>query len=165
MSEAGVELILEPITEPTEPAVVEPTLVEPASDQAKNAGNSRNNRNNRFHGKKRYDGRSKRRGWEPIDRRGDDNDTKRVRINPEDRVKKRKYLMLLGFAGANYFGMQRNPDVNTIEEELLKAIHKNKLIDEDAFKVPQNIQFQRAARTDKGVSAARQCCSLKLREF
>lgn len=113
--------------------------------------------------KQRYDGRSKKRRWE--NRRDDDNDTKRVRTNPEERIKKRKYCMLLGYAGANYHGMQRNPDVNTIEEELLKVLFKNKLIDENGFKQSQNINFQRAARTDKGVSAARQCCSMKLREF
>lgn len=113
--------------------------------------------------KQRYDGRWKKRRWE--NRRDDDNDTKRVRTNPEERVKKRKYCMLMGYAGANYYGMQRNPDVNTIEEELLKVLFKNKLINEDGFKQSQNINFQRAARTDKGVSAARQCCSMKLRKF
>lgn len=60
--------------------------------------------------------------------------------------------------------MQRNPDVNTIEDELLKAMLKNKIITEEAFNQPQTIHFQRAARTDKGVSAFRQCCSLKLRK-
>lgn len=61
--------------------------------------------------------------------------------------------------------MQRNPDVNTIEEELLKAMFKNKMITEDSFNQPQYAHFQRAARTDKGVSAARQCISLKLRKL
>lgn len=116
-------------------------------------------------GKKRqkYDGRSKKRQW-VFNRRNDD-DAKRVRPTvPEDRVKRRKYLMVLGYAGANYIGMQRNPDVNTIEEELLKAMFKNKMITEDSFNQPQYAHFQRAARTDKGVSAARQVISLKLRK-
>lgn len=60
--------------------------------------------------------------------------------------------------------MQRNPDTKTIEEELLVAMLKHKWITEEGFKQPQTIQFQRAARTDKGVSAARQCVSLKLRK-
>lgn len=71
----------------------------------------------------------------------------------------------MGFAGGNYVGMQRNPGVNTIEEEILKALFKNNMIDEAAFNQPQYSHFQRAARTDKGVSAARQCISLKLREY
>lgn len=113
--------------------------------------------------KQKYDGRKKKRQW-VFNRRNDD-DAKRVRTAPEDRVKRRKYLMILGYAGANYIGMQRNPNVNTIEEELLKALFKNKMITEDSFNQPQYAHFQRAARTDKGVSAARQCVSLKLREL
>lgn len=109
----------------------------------------------------KFDGRSKKRFWQ-FNRR--DDSIKRVRTDPEDRVKRRKFIMVLGYAGANYMGMQRNPDVNTIEDELLKALFKNNLITEEAFKQPQYISFQRAARTDKGVSAARQCVSLKLRK-
>lgn len=114
--------------------------------------------------KPRYNGQQKKRRWEHFNRR-DDSDEKRVRTTPDERVKKRKYCMLLGFAGANFFGMQRNPGVNTIEEELLKALLKNKLINDEGFSQPQMIHFQRAARTDKGVSATRQCCSLKLRKY
>lgn len=110
----------------------------------------------------KYDGRSKKRAWH-FNRR--DDNVKRVRSDAEERVKRRKFLVVLGYAGANYFGMQRNPDVNTIEEELLKALFKNNMITDEAFQQPQYIHFQRAARTDKGVSAARQCISLKLREF
>lgn len=111
--------------------------------------------------RQKYDGRKKKRQW-VFNRR--DDDAKRVRTAPEDRVKRRKYLLVLGYAGANYIGMQRNPNVNTIEEELLKALFKNNMITEDSFNQPQYAHFQRAARTDKGVSAARQCISLKLRK-
>lgn len=116
--------------------------------------------------KPRYNGRHKKRQWENTDRnrRDDACDEKRVCIKPEERIKRRKFCMLMGYAGANYFGMQRNPHVNTIEEELLKALLKNKLITDEGFNQPQTIHFQRAARTDKGVSAARQCCSMKLRK-
>lgn len=111
---------------------------------------------------RKHDNRAKKRQWE-FNRR--DDNVKRVRTENEERVKRRKYLMVLGYAGANYLGMQRNPDVNTIEEELLKALRKTNLISEEGFQQPQYTHFQRAARTDKGVSAARQCISLKLREF
>lgn len=70
----------------------------------------------------------------------------------------------MGYCGANYYGMQRNPDVKTIEGELLGAMLKQKWITEEGHELPQQIQFQRAARTDKGVSAARQCVSMKLPE-
>lgn len=60
--------------------------------------------------------------------------------------------------------MQRNPGMNTIEEVLLNAMLKNDWITEEVFNQPQLIQFQRAARTDKGVSAAQQIVSLKLPE-
>lgn len=111
--------------------------------------------------RQKYNGRSKKRRWE-FNRR--DDTVKRVRNEAEERVKRRKYLMLLGYAGGNYVGMQRNPDVNTIEEEILKALFKNNMITEEGFRQPQYTHFQRAARTDKGVSAARQCISLKLRK-
>lgn len=60
--------------------------------------------------KLRYDGRSKKRKWE--ERRSDKGeglfDSKRA-CGDESfvRVKRRKYAMLLGYLGANYFGMQR----------------------------------------------------------
>ena len=55
--------------------------------------------------------------------------------------------------------------MKTIEEDLMTALLKAGLISEEAFNTPQLIQFQRAARTDKGVSAARQVVSIKLREL
>lgn len=78
-----------------------------------------------------------------------------------------KFCMLLGYSGGNYVGMQmqRNAYSNTIEEYLLKALLKNEWMTKKAYKHPHTIEFQRASRTDKGVSAARQCCSLLLRKF
>lgn len=117
--------------------------------------------------KPRYDGRKKKRQWEHTDRNKQDDivDEKRIKVDPEDKVRRKKFCVILGYAGAKYIGMQRNPGVQTIEEELLKAMFKNELITEDAFQQPQYTHFQRAARTDKGVSAARQCISLKLRKY
>lgn len=113
--------------------------------------------------KSRYENMRKRKGW--VDFSNRKNEEKRICVNPEDRVKRRKCCMLLGYSGVNYFGMQRNPDTKTIEEDLLVAMLKNKWITDEGFKMAQIIQFQRAARTDKGVSAARQCVSLKIRKF
>eukprot|EP00730_Choanoeca_flexa_P006437 TRINITY_DN12150_c0_g6_i1.p1 TRINITY_DN12150_c0_g6~~TRINITY_DN12150_c0_g6_i1.p1 ORF type:complete len:462 (+),score=84.82 TRINITY_DN12150_c0_g6_i1:131-1387(+) len=80
------------------------------------------------------------------------------------KAKSRKCVLLMSFQGTNYRGMQRNPDAETIEEELLKALLKVDAIDERHFEKPQAMQFQRCARTDKGVHAARQLVSLKLRQ-
>lgn len=90
--------------------------------------------------------------------------TKKLKLDAEYRVKKKKVAMLLGYLGKNYYGMQRNPGMKTIEEDLIQALLKAKLISDLAFETIQTIQFQRAARTDKGVSAARQVVSLKLPE-
>lgn len=59
--------------------------------------------------KKRYDGRWKKRQWvaNNRDRRAEDeSDEKRVRPNPEERVKRRKYCMLLAYSGNGFAGMQ-----------------------------------------------------------
>lgn len=114
--------------------------------------------------KKRYCGIHKKRPWVDYRAQSDGSEEKRQCFRPEDRVKKRKYCLLMGYAGANYFGMQRNPAVNTIEEVLLIAMLKQKWINDEGFNQPQMVHFQRAARTDKGVSATRQCVSLKLRK-
>lgn len=80
-------------------------------------------------------------------------------------LKKHKFCLLLGFAGMNYFGMQYNYSVNTIEDELLKAMVKHKWILPEHLEKPWTFEFVRGSRTDRGVSAARMNVSLVLREF
>lgn len=58
----------------------------------------------------------------------------------------------------------RNPGTKTVEECLLKALKDAEMITEDQFLRPQLMYFQRAARTDKSVSAIRQTISLKILE-
>lgn len=102
--------------------------------------------------------------WETEDERKS-TEAKRAAIDPSvEKIKRKKCAILLGYSGANYYGMQRNPGMDTIEEELFKALLKHKWISYDAYGQAQVACFQRAARTDKGVSAARQVCSLKLRK-
>lgn len=64
--------------------------------------------------KARYDGRSKKRQWE--ERRTDKGaafDVKKSKQEgteddkPFERIKRRKFALLLGYSGQNYFGMQR----------------------------------------------------------
>lgn len=80
------------------------------------------------------------------------------------RIRTRKFCLLLSYCGKNYFGMQRNPGTKTIEEPLMEALRDCELISEEQFHKPQDYHFQRAARTDKSVSAIRQICSMKVKE-
>jgi hypothetical protein len=84
------------------------------------------------------------RAWE---KRADDNVTyeKRACLAGE-RVKRRKFAVFMTYRGMNFFGMQRNPEMQTIEEELLKAMLKNEWINQEGFVQPQLFQFQKAAR-------------------
>ncbi|KAF5294433.1 hypothetical protein FQA39_LY13418 [Lamprigera yunnana] len=117
--------------------------------------------------KPKYNGFSKKRKWE--ERRSDKGEglyanstPPPISSEPYVRIRKWKYVMLLGYSGADYFGMQRNPFTRTIEEDLFKALLKANLITQEAFDQIQTVQYQRAARTDKGVSAAGQVVSIKL---
>ena len=78
------------------------------------------------------------------------------------RLKKKKYVMLMSYCGQGYYGMQINHGFKTIEGDLFQAFEKLGIMDEESVKSPQLINFQRAARTDKGVSATRQVVSLKM---
>lgn len=80
------------------------------------------------------------------------------------RIKRKNFVIMLGYSGKNYFGMQKNQDTKTIEGDLLSALLKSNLITKEQFEDIREIRFQRAARTDKGVSAIRQIVSLKLRK-
>ncbi len=78
--------------------------------------------------------------------------------------KAKKVAVMLSFVGKDYLGMQRNPGYKTIEEDLLKAFKEAGAIPDDWYECPQKGQFQRASRTDKGVSAAKMIVSCKLRK-
>eukprot|EP00158_Paraphelidium_tribonemae_P007050 Partr_v1_DN28090_c1_g1_i3_m57115 putative Trna pseudouridine synthase len=93
---------------------------------------------------------------------------KAVNITPladgeDKRRAKRKVALLMGFCGTGYHGMQfQNSDVPTIEAELVKALAKTGAIEECNMDSLHKIQFQRCARTDKGVHALGQVVSCKL---
>jgi tRNA pseudouridine38-40 synthase len=77
--------------------------------------------------------------------------------------RKKKVAMLLVYSGKGYLGMQRNPGFKTIESDLLSALVKSGVVRPDHIEQPGvKMAFQRAARTDKGVSAAGQVVSLKM---
>jgi tRNA pseudouridine38-40 synthase len=75
---------------------------------------------------------------------------------------KRKYILCVSYIGTNYQGLQINPDANTIEKELEKALLYNGSIIPDNFGFMQKIQWTRAARTDRGVHALTQSIALRL---
>ncbi|KAJ2703749.1 tRNA pseudouridine synthase 1 [Coemansia sp. IMI 203386] len=80
----------------------------------------------------------------------------------EPRKPKRKVALLLGFCGTGFQGMQVNPNARTIEGELFKALVKSGAVSSENGDDQSKVQFQRAARTDKGVHAAGQVVSLKM---
>ena len=63
------------------------------------------------------------------------------------------------------FGQHRNPPHPTIEEELLKAFRSAGLIAPEWYERPQQAYFQRASRTDKGVSAIKMVISLRIGKY
>ena len=81
---------------------------------------------------------------------------------PAAKVYRKKCALLLSYSGKDYKGMQRNPGVKTIEEDLIQALYTAGAITEEMRDNLGKLSFQRCARTDKGVSAARQLVSLKM---
>lgn len=102
----------------------------------------------------------------PISDDDNESETKVQKTEAESvqRVKRRNHVIMLGYLGKDYYGMQRNPQMKTIEEDLVTALLKADLITMEHFENLRAINFQRAARTDKGVSAIGQIVSLKLPE-
>lgn len=89
----------------------------------------------------------------------------KTEIETVQRIKRKNHVIMLCYLGKDYYGMQRNPGMKTIEEDLVNALLKANLITTEHFENLRTINFQRAARTDKGVSAVRQIVSLKLRKI
>lgn len=76
--------------------------------------------------------------------------------------RKRKVALLIAYNGKGYYGLQVNPGFPTIEGEVIKALLEVGVIPQEHHDHPQKMSFQRAARTDKGVSAAGNLLSLKM---
>ncbi|KAM4677285.1 pseudouridylate synthase 1 homolog [Discoglossus pictus] len=78
---------------------------------------------------------------------------------------RRKFALLLAYCGHGYYGMQINPgrpDLPTIEATLISALIKAQCLPETCTRDMKHLQFQRCARTDKGVSALGQLVSVRL---
>ncbi|KAI0561132.1 tRNA pseudouridine synthase [Gracilaria domingensis] len=75
---------------------------------------------------------------------------------------KRKVALLLAYDGALYHGLQRNHGVLTISDVLETALYKASAISSCNVGDLNKVQWQVAARTDRGVSAAANVVSAKL---
>ena len=76
-------------------------------------------------------------------------------------VKEEKIALFFGYNGDGYQGMQRNPGAKTIEDDLESAIVKAGGIADSNAGDFNKVHWNRAARTDKGVSAVGQVVSFK----
>lgn len=75
---------------------------------------------------------------------------------PPPVLPRKKHMVLLGYNGQRYAGMQRNPHARTVEGELLQALLTARLVNQQGFDDMRTLHFMRTARTDAGVSAVRQ---------
>ncbi|WOL10774.1 TRNA pseudouridine synthase [Canna indica] len=78
---------------------------------------------------------------------------------PRRRYKRRKVAIFLGYCGAGYQGMQKNPGARTIEGDLEEALFLADAVPAADRGIPRRYDWARSARTDKGVSAAAQVVS------
>jgi len=77
------------------------------------------------------------------------------------KIPKRKLAMLVSFKGSNYSGFQININAHTLQAEIELALYKAGVISQRNFGHPGKYSWSNSARTDKGVHAAAQVCSLK----
>ncbi|CAI5732687.1 unnamed protein product [Peronospora destructor] len=77
----------------------------------------------------------------------------RVSKPPNIKLVKRKVAIVGGYMGTSYHGLQLNGNVNTIENELRRAIFDAGAMRESNFEDLGKIDWARSSRTDKGVHA------------
>lgn len=84
----------------------------------------------------------------------------------QKQYRREKVAIIFGYSGYGYFGLQQNYDAQhpTIEAALVEALHAVGYISEENMQgqFMRKIQWERASRTDKGVSALRNVVSCKL---
>jgi tRNA pseudouridine38-40 synthase len=74
----------------------------------------------------------------------------------------KRFAILIGYNGAGYYGLQFDRTKPTIETSLFKACVDAHLVLPSNAATPLRVAINRAGRTDKGVSAARNVVSLRL---
>ena len=80
----------------------------------------------------------------------------------DEKLLKRKAALLLGFLGTKYGGFQVNMNQRTLQSEVELALFKAGMLKELNFGRPFKYSWSTSARTDKGVHACAQVCSLKV---
>ncbi|KAH0538148.1 hypothetical protein FGG08_005256 [Glutinoglossum americanum] len=83
-------------------------------------------------------------------------------VADEERKPKRKVVVMIGYSGSGYKGMQLNVKERTIEGDLFNAFVAAGAISKANSDDPKKSSLVRCARTDKGVHAAGNVISLKL---
>ncbi|XP_042436244.1 tRNA pseudouridine synthase A-like [Zingiber officinale] len=78
---------------------------------------------------------------------------------PRRRYERRMVAIFLGYCGAGYQGMQKNPGARTIEGDLEEALFLAGAVPAADRGLSRRYEWARSARTDKGVSAAAQVVS------
>jgi len=78
-----------------------------------------------------------------------------------NKVPKRKLAILISFLGTKYSGFQINGGQNTLQSNIELGLYKSGIISIRNFGYPTKYAWSNSARTDKGVHAAAQVCSLK----
>eukprot|EP00581_Thalassiosira_minuscula_P019314 CAMPEP_0183712652 /NCGR_PEP_ID=MMETSP0737-20130205/7725_1 /TAXON_ID=385413 /ORGANISM="Thalassiosira miniscula, Strain CCMP1093" /LENGTH=598 /DNA_ID=CAMNT_0025941307 /DNA_START=192 /DNA_END=1988 /DNA_ORIENTATION=- len=77
------------------------------------------------------------------------------------KIPKRKLGLLVSFLGSNYAGFQINSEKRTLQAEIELGLYRAGIISKMNFGHPKKYSWSNSARTDKGVHAAAQVCSLK----
>lgn len=83
----------------------------------------------------------------------------------KDQAGTSKVAVAFGYLGAGFQGMQRNPGAETVEEALEAALRGAGLVEHASVGDFRKLEWTRAARTDKGVSAAGQVVGLRMTRY
>ena len=86
----------------------------------------------------------------------------RIKYPDEAKTVKRKVALLLAYIGKEYCGFQVNPGKRTLQGEIELGLYRAGMLSEINFGNPFKYGWSNSARTDKGVHACAQVCSLKV---
>lgn len=101
-------------------------------------------------------------GWDPDPSAASTESPPAGRVARDRTLVKRKFAVIIGYAGTGYSGSQLNPKLKTIEGEVFSALAGAGAVSESNSVHPSKVALGRAARTDAGVHAATNVLSLKL---
>ena len=80
----------------------------------------------------------------------------------DQKMVKKKVAIFVGFLGTKYGGFQINIKQRTLQAEIELALYKAGMMTALNFGHPQKVTWSSSARTDKGVHACAQVCSVKV---